>query len=174
MYGLCSENSTLKPWKGLRCMPAMKPSTTSRARTSRWESRATTAGSKNARPSRAPRATPRSGWAPLPARGAEALIGSFLPRGPHHLVGVLLERPAVEPAAHVPAREAGRSQQQLHLGLPGPAQPEVVAVGRGRVAARVGLDHLAVHLEQLVHPVATRGGVHGDRQPGLGVRELAL
>ena len=49
MYCRYSANSTLKPLKGLRCRPEMKPSTTVRALSSSVPSRATTAGSRNCR-----------------------------------------------------------------------------------------------------------------------------
>src|SRR5262245_3883224 len=121
MYGRCSANSTLKPWKGLRCMPAMKPSTTNRARTSRCESRATTAGSRNARPSRAPLARPRSAWAPEDERGAEWVTPSRLPRRDHQRALVLGGRTAVEPAGDLPAREPRQPQEQVHFARADPA-----------------------------------------------------
>src|SRR5204863_2251504 len=114
-------------------MPAMKPSTTSRARTSRCARRATPPGSRNARPPAAPRATPRSGWAPERERGNDALMArspasSILPRGPYHLVGVALEGPSVEATQHLVAGEARGPEQQLHLVTEGPAQREAVEV----------------------------------------------
>src|SRR5438876_5705039 len=117
MYGLCSENSTLKPWNGERCMPAMKPSTTSRARTSRCESRATTAGSSSPRPPAPPaspeRATPRSGWAPEAERGAEGLT-SDLPGRDDEQFAFGAHRLAAETARDLPAREARGAEQQPH------------------------------------------------------------
>src|SRR5258705_2640392 len=98
-------------------MPAMKPSTTTRARTSRWESRATTAGSSTARRPRAPasRCGPR-GSEPLAVERGSGLIASpRLPRERQHLPAVDLDRPAI-PAPHdLPAVVAGEPEQQLEL-----------------------------------------------------------
>src|SRR6185369_5082291 len=115
-------------------MPAMKPSTTSRARTSRWVSRATIAGSSHCRtspppgrelpaPCRAPPAVPR---VPSGAPGSFGVTVSVLPRGPLDVVafaqGPLAgERARVvvlrEQRPRLPAREAGDVEQQLHLRL---------------------------------------------------------
>src|SRR5216117_3003104 len=103
-------------------MPAMKPSTTSRARTSRCDSRATTSGSRNARPSLARRPPPGPagrtgvpGRAPEAERGEEVLMPSRPPRPGQHLLVVALERRAREVALDLPARELREREQQLQL-----------------------------------------------------------
>src|SRR5262245_17935167 len=132
MYGRCSANSTEKPWNGERCMPAMKPSTTSRARTSRCASRATIAGSSH--------------WV------AMLTPGLILPRGPLDVVA-LAQRPVAggrarvvvrgEQRACLPAREARDVEQQLHLGL-----VDVAEVEREHLAPR----HRATRIAELDPP----------------------
>src|SRR6185369_15872351 len=135
-------------------MPAMKPSTTSRARTSRCASRATIAGSSHCRtspppgreapaPWRAPPAVPR---VPSGAPGSFGVTASVLPRGPlddvafaHGPLGGLRARAAVasEQRSRLPAWKAGDVQQQLHLGLEDVAQVERDPLAAGDAAARV-------------------------------------
>src|SRR5262249_19104317 len=47
VYSLCSANSTEEPWCGERCSPARAPSTTVRARSSRFDSFESETGSKS-------------------------------------------------------------------------------------------------------------------------------
>ena len=115
---------------------------------------------------------PRSGWAPEAERGAPGLTGSVPPCGPHHLVGVLLQRAAVESAAHLPAREPGDPEQQLHLGPPHPAHAERQPPRIADVAARVGLLHFALDRDELVHAIVGRAVPGDHRQPGLGMHGL--
>src|SRR5262245_51944453 len=136
-------------------MPAMKPSTTSRARTSSVASRATTAGSRNARPSADPRATPRGGWEPEAERGNEALTRAplrraspaprsrrLLPRPGDHLLVVALERFALEAALDLPALESCQPEQQLQLVEVDPALPRMGAVRGDHLARGIDLAHL--------------------------------
>src|SRR5262245_41017549 len=109
-------------------MPAMKPSTTTRARTSRWESRATTAGSSTAR---APRGSPRRGPG---TEGFEALRSARLPGERQHLAGVGLERAAIPAPEDFPAREAGEAEQELELEAVHPALASLETMGARRPA----------------------------------------
>src|SRR6185436_5878965 len=138
-------------------MPAMKPSTTSRARTSRCARRATIAGSSHCRsslpagrvapvPCRAPLAVPR---VPSGAPGSFGVTMSVLPRGPLDVVafaqGPLADERArvavlLEQRPRLPAREAGDVEQQLHLRL-----VDVPEVEREHLAAR----HLAAGVAEL-------------------------
>src|SRR5207247_8392318 len=98
---------------------------------------------------------------------------SILPRRPQHLVGVALERPAVEAAHHLVPREPGGAQQQLHLEAVGPAQRDPVLVHGAGVAASVGLAQLHLGAQRL--PYAIVLALDGDMrhgQAGLGMGEL--
>src|SRR5512144_2495398 len=135
-------------------MPAMKPSTTSRARTSRCASRATIAGSSHCRssrpparlapvPCRAPEAVPR---VPSGAPGSFGLTRSILPCRPQDVVAfaqgaVAGERARVvvlaEQRPRLPAREAGDVEQQLHLRLVDVAEVERDGFTAGDRAVRI-------------------------------------
>src|SRR5437762_2663777 len=125
-------------------MPAMNPSTTSRARTSRWASRATIAGSSQRRPSRSPGRTPPCPRAaplavprvPNDAPGPRSLMRSLVPRRPRDVVALAERalargcgdfRVARERGPSLPAREPRDAQQQLHLGLVDVAEAEAHA-----------------------------------------------
>src|SRR5262247_1634818 len=106
----------------------MKPSTTTRARTSRCESRATTAGSRAMRSPRA-RDMPDA-RAPEPERGSEALTGSAVLRGEgDHRIGVLGERTPIPATEDVPAAEARVAEQELELEAIDPALAGLEAMG---------------------------------------------
>src|SRR2546425_1421233 len=174
-------------------MPAMKPSTTSRARTSRCARRATTSGSRKARPSALPRATPRSGCAPEPARGKEALTSAppragaartcrapgprscRLPPGPgDDLLVVALERRAVEAALDLPARKSREGEQQLQLVAVDPALAGLGMVRGDETSARIQLAHFDLGVLALVHDVLEAPVVDLEPIPGLRVRGLVL
>src|SRR6516162_6630145 len=167
-------------------MPAMKPSTTSRARTSRCASRATIAGSSHWRsspparaapaPCRAPAAVPR---VPSGAPGSFGLTRSILPRRP--LDDVALADGSLpgargrvaesgEQRARLPAREPRHVQRQLHLRL-----PDVAQVERELLAARDGpggvreLDPPG-HAPDLLHTVVV--GAVEDPHAAIPVRQL--
>src|SRR2546426_6977040 len=155
----------------------MKPSTTSRARTSRCARRATTAGSRNCRAPPAPRAParPRSGWAPDEARGNEPVTSgppsppSILPRERHHLLVLDIERFAPEAAVELPAREPRHPQQQLELGPVDPAHRGLGPARRHQAPLAVELAHLVDRVLDLVHRVDRAGVVVLERVPGPGI-----
>src|SRR6516165_10178718 len=167
-------------------MPAMKPSTTSRARTSRCASRATIAGSSHWRsspparaapaPCRAPAAVPR---VPSGAPGSFGLTRSILPRRP--LDDVALADGSLpgargrvaesgEQRARVPAREPGDVEQQLHLRLPDVAEVERDRLAAGHRAARVHEVDAARHVPDLLDAVVVRQVEDFHGAPG--VRQL--
>src|SRR5262252_4266660 len=159
MYGRCSANSTLNPWKGLRWRPAMKPSTTTRARTSRCASRATTAGSSAMRSPRA----------------CGVLIGSsVLPGERDHRVRVLGERTAVPAAEDAPAAKPGGAEQELELEAINPALPSFEAVEARHLARAVQLLDLDQGMLHLSHAILAPGVPHPHRVAGLGMRRLDL
>src|SRR5580765_1069052 len=151
-------------------MPAMKPSTTSRARTSRCARRATIAGSSHCRsslpagrvapvPCRAPLAVPR---VPSGAPGSFGVTASVLPRGPLDDVA-FAHGPRGGPRARVaesrelrprlPAREARDVEQQLHLGLEDVAQVERDPLAAGHRPARVAELDTPRHATDLLHAI---------------------
>src|SRR5262245_5449209 len=154
-------------------MPAMKPSTTTRARTSRCDSRATTSGSSARRRSSARARTPAapwSGWAPEADRGPDGVM-SVLPCLDHHFVGVFLERAAIEPTPDLPARKAGGAEEQLHLVAVGPAQVESHP-RHGRRTGIAMLQDLALQHHDLAHTIVAGHVVYLDPVAGLGMRGL--
>src|SRR5436309_1033035 len=182
----------LKPWNGLRCIPAMKPSTTRRARTPRCARRATTAGSRNCRAPPAPRApaSPRSGWAPDEARWNEPVTSGpprpvrasgaggspplILPREGHHLLVLDVERLAPEAAVELPAGEPRNPQQQLELGPVDPAHRGLGPARRHQGPITVELADLVGRVLDLVHRVDRAGVVVLERVPGPGIDGLEL
>src|SRR2546428_740017 len=153
-------------------MPAMKPSTTTRARTSRWASRATMAGSST---SRAPRRSLRraalgAGW----PESETLMASSRLPREAQHLSGVGLEGPPVPSAQDVPAVVLGEPEQQLELVAVNPALARLEAMG-ARDGAR-GVQLLDVDQRMLDLPDAIfRARVpHPHHAPGRGIARLGL
>src|SRR5260221_7781357 len=154
-------------------MPAMTPSTTSRARTSRWASRATIAGSSQRCPSRSPgRAPPGPRAAPVAVPrvpGARSLMGSLVPCGPGDVVALAERalarerrgiRVAREGGASLPASKARDAEQQLHLGFGDVTQAEAHArVPHHRARGIQELDP-AAHAANLLHAVVVRTVVH--------------
>src|SRR5262245_30448406 len=151
----------------------MKPSTTTRARTSRCESRATTAGSRAMRSPRA-RDTPGA-RAPEPERESEALIGSsVLPGEGDHRVGVLGERTPVPAAQDEPAPEAHVAEQELHLVAIDPALPRLEAVRARHLPGGVQLLDLDQRMLHLCHAILAAGVPHPHGIAGLGMGGLDL
>src|SRR5439155_21361966 len=119
-------------------------------------------------------APPAASRAPSRRASEAKPLMSVPPCGPHHLVGVALERPPVEAAPHLPARESRRAQQQLHLEAERPAQGEAVAAHIPHRAAFIVELHLALGAQRLADPVVAGRVPQHDRSAGFRVAELAL